>query len=182
MKKFISICAGVAVAVCAFATGVVGPNAPQSGVITFDGTFGLIYTNSFAYPFTTPPAVIATGLLTNNSPFTVSAVTTSNFVLTATTGATTNTQVAWQAYAPYPRLQYGTITNAAALATNIAFPFPYVYPPTVSIEGGNTNANGSVAVIGVTTTNFTILCNTANTNFWQAIGQAYTPGTQNVTY
>ena len=182
MKKTLSIGLSALIAVCAFATGAISPNTPQSGVVNYDATTTLAQTITFSYPFTVPPAVIANGLQTNNNPFTVSAVTISNFVLTVTTSASTNASVAWQAYAPYPRLQYGAAVNVAGTVTNVAFPFPYVFPPTISVEGANTNANAIVAITAITTTNFSILCNVANTNNWQATGPAFTPGANSVTY
>ena len=175
MKKLISIAAALGLAVNSFATGAVGVNPSQSGVLNYSAATTLIQTNAFAYPFQVAPAVIVNGLITNNAPFTVSAITTSNFVLTVTTLATTNASVAWQAFAPYPRLQYGSQAVLQATPTNIAFAVNYTVAPNVVITANTTNS--TAAATAVTVSNFTATVNANTTVNWQAIGQAYAPGT-----
>lgn len=162
-----------------FATGTEGVNPPQSGTLTFNGATGLSITNPFSFSYSSQPAVIIYPQATNNNPFTVSAVTISNFVLTVTSGATTNTSVNWISYAGYPRVQVGTnAITANAFVTN-AFPYPFVLPPIINIEGSTTNG---VGISSVTTTNFVETSNAAQSVYWGAFGVAYTPGLNTVTY
>lgn len=170
---------GVTLAYNAFATGNEGVNPPQSGVINFS-TGGLIVTNSFPFAYSSQPAVIAYSLNgTNNTPFVVSAVTLTNFVLTAFNGATTNASAAWASFAAYPRIYSGTnIIGANGLATN-AFPVPFVYPPVLVI--GDSLTNGYAAGV-TTTTNCTITGGPAETIYWQVLGYSFQPGLNTVTY
>lgn len=181
MKKlFISIIAGLALVSSSFATGNQGVNPPQSGVINFT-TGGLVVTTTFPFAYSSQPAVIAYSINgTNNAPFVVSAVTLTNFVLTAANGATTNGSAAWASFAAYPRVYAGTNQMGAnGLVTN-TFSVPYVYPPVISLSDSLTN--GAAACTTVTTTNFVITVTAAETVYWGALGNSYQPGLNNITY
>jgi hypothetical protein len=186
MKKLTSIGASLMLAFSALAAGVVGVNPPQSGVLNFDGATTLVQTKTFAYPFQTTPLVTINGLLTNNSPFTVSAVTTTGFTLTVTTLATTNASVAWQAFVGGTRLQSGILANTSASSTagwTNTFSYPYAAIPSVVVSGsalaGATN-NG-VTVSSVSTTGFSVATgNTNQTVYWQSVGTVYNPASENV--
>jgi hypothetical protein len=184
MKLFISIVvAAFALASESFATGVVQPNAPQSGVVNFTGT-NQGQTISFQPPFSVVPVMTLFGGLTNASPIT-NSVTATNFTISV---ASTNLSVAWTAYQGYPRIQFGT--NAASAATLITntFPVPFAFVPIVNIQQTATNAvAGSEPVVStITSTNFVIkFTDSTGTNqviYWGALGQAFAPGAQNVTY
>ena len=186
MKKIIlSAVAIAAIGFAAFATGVIGPNPPQAGTSTFSASTGLLVTNTFPYVYTTVPIVQLAGVSTNNGPFTATSVTVSNFVLTVTTASTTNNTVAWNSYAGYPRIQYGSqAVLAATVPTNVTFSTPYAYAPVVTIAPSALGAatNSIPVVTAITTTNFTLTSGANQTVNWHAIGTAYTPGANTVTY
>ena len=177
MKKIISLIGGMLLAANCFATGDYPVNSPQSGVQAYTGA---LQTNTitFSPQFTTVPIVQVFGSVTNASPITTT-VTVSNVVIVV---SSTNLSVAWNAYIGYPRLQYGSVANVGGTSTNITFPVPYAFPPTVNVEGSATNVFAIAAVTAITTTNFTILSGTTQTNSWSSIGTAYQPGASTVTY
>lgn len=166
-------------ALSAFATGSLGINQPQSGSSSFTASTGLSVTNTFTQAFASQPAVVIFPQATNNNPFTVSSVTLSNFVLTVTTGASTNVTVNWTAFAGFPRVQVGTNIFAGAGTVTNTFPVPYVLPPIINVEGSTTN---TVAATSVTTTNVIFQTLAAQTIYWGALGIAYAPGLNTVTY
>lgn len=179
MKKLIFLSALV-LAVQSFATGVVGNDQPQSGSIAFTNAQtvpGGRFTNSFAFQYTQRPVLVLSG---SAGPYVINSVTTTNFDVTTT--STNNTSVNWTAYLGYARIATGAPVCSANLATNITLPFTYAYPPIITVSASATNANSTVAITAVTTTNFTMLCNASQTNYWSAIGEAYSPGNQTVTY
>ena len=183
MKKIISIAAGFLLAVQCFATGSVPVNTAQGGYDNFttNGSAFTSITNVFEPPFTYPPVVslfLSSGP-TNALPFT-STVTATQLVVTINTA--TNCAVQWSAYPATVLQQWGAAANVATVPTNIAFATPYAYVPVVSIEGSSTNAAAVQAVTAITTTNFTLLSNQGQTNYWIAVGEVLNPGTQNVTH
>ncbi len=164
----------------AFATGAVGTDVPQSGVLTFTPTTGVYITNSFAYPYSQAPVLNLTAITTNSQPITNVSVTTTNFIVSANA---TNSQVAWNSFAGYQRIQYGTnAIQGSLLLTNVFNP-AYVYAPVVSVEGSTTNiVKGSVAISSITPTQ--VVFQFGDTNqvlYWMAIGTAATPGNNVVT-
>lgn len=182
MKKLLTIAAGFALAFQCFATGPIPINSPQTGTLNFvtNGASPLVITNQFVVGYTYPPVMqffLISGV-TNALPLTNTIVTTTNFAVSLATP--TNCTIAWSAFAGYPRFQFGTNITLAAVSTNIAFPTPYAQVPTVEIQELTTNA--TMSVTAVTTTNFTVLANTAAAFLWDSIGIAYTPGTATLTY
>jgi hypothetical protein len=183
MKKTLSIFALFALAAECFATGPLPINSYQSGFINF--TNGGSATNVYTFPvgFTYPPAVslFLVSANTNALPFT-NTVTTTNFttIINTTVNGATNATIAWTATPCSVFEQWSTTVNTAGVATNVAFPVPYVYPPMVNAQPNSTN--GFVAITAITTTNFTLLSNIAMTNYWNAIGEVVTPGTQPATH
>ena len=171
--KSLLVVSALSLASSVYATGAVGVNQPQSGVLNF--TNGGVVSNitTFPYPYQSVPVVKFFSDTTNATPLTNSAVTTTNFTLYIATS--TNASIAWTSYTGTPRIQYGVTPCTANVATNVSFPAPYAQVPVVTVSGANTNINGGVAVIAVTTTNFTIQCNVANTNQWTAIGISALP-------
>ncbi len=178
MNKLILLSAVLALEVQSFAAGVVGNDQPQSGVIfiTNAGSVGR-FTNSFPYQYTQRPVLVLSG---SAGPYTINSVTTTNFDVTTT--STNNTSINWSAYLGYARIQSGQVITVGDTTTNIAFAFTYAYPPIVTLSGRSTNALTMPAVVGVTTTNFSLLSNVAGTNQWVSIGESYAPGNQPVTY
>ena len=181
MKLFISIAAGVLLAVQCFATGSVPVNTPQSGFANFttNGSAFTSVTNTFEPPFTYPPSM---SFYLNSGPTNAlplaSTVTATNFILTINTA--TNCAIQWIANPAAALIQNGSVICTAGVATNVAFPNAYVYAPTVVI--GASNTNGYTAVYGVTITNFTLISNVLQTNSWISFGQDSNPGTQTVTH
>lgn len=168
------------------ATGSVGINQPQSGVMNFTAASGLFSSNMFPIPYSIPPAMVFTPATTNGTPVIVTAITTTNFILTITNGTTwnTNATIGWTAYLPYPRIQSGTnnIATVGALVTN-TFSAPYISPPAITLVGANTNSQlAIIGVVSVTATGFVYTSPTNQAVIWTAFGQAYAPGNQNVTY
>lgn len=165
----------------ASATGAVGPDAPQNGVLTFTPTTTVYITNSFPYPYSQPPIVLFQAISTNALPITNIFVTTTNFAVSANA---TNSQIAWNSYAGYQRLQYGTnAIQGSLLLTNVFNP-AYAYAPSVQISGSTTNglAGGLAAISSITPTQFVIqFGNTNQIIYWQAVGTGYAPGTSTVT-
>jgi hypothetical protein len=174
-----------------FATGVVGVNPPQSGVLAITNT-GIVR-NSVAFPtaYQSVPVMKffsdTTNLTLLINTATNSRVTATNFTLNAIS-TDTNGSVAWQAYIGTPRIQSGASLNTATLATNVTFPAPYAQVPVVVVTSMHTNA--PAGILAVTTTNFTFQCNVASTNRWIAIGITASPsdsastaaGKNNVNY
>lgn len=181
MKKIISILACVAVTGSVFATGLLPSNSAQSGFVNFTNGGSQSATVTFTPAFTYPPAmtVFLMTTPTNALPLT-NVVTSTNFTLSV--AASTNATIAWTAQPAACLMQWGNATNVAATATNISFPTPYLYPPNVVLTPSSTNATAVSAVTAVTTTNFTLLSNAAQTNQWTAVGEAVTAGTQIVTH
>jgi hypothetical protein len=179
MKLIISICAGALLALNVFATGVTSPNGYQVGVSTFSAASSLTQTNVFPIPYTTLPVIALSSSTTNNTPFSVSSVTVSNFILTVTTGSTTNQAVTWTSYPGSPRIQTGTVSVTAGTLSTNTFATPYAYTPTISIDSSTTNG---VAVNYISPTNFVVQSFATQTVYWQAIGTAYAPGASTVTY
>lgn len=164
----------------AFATGAVGTDVPQSGILTFTTAGGVYITNTFAYSYSQVPIVQFQAITTNAIPVTNVAVTLTNFIVSANT---TNSQVAWNSYAGYQRLQYGTNAVQGALLLTNAFNPAYAYNPVVSIEGSSTNGlSGGIAVSSVSPTQFVIqFGNTNQVIYWTAIGTSFAPGNNVVT-
>lgn len=176
MKNFFKSLIAVAIlgmATSVFATGAVGVNPAQSGVLVF--TNGGVVSNVFTFPYSyqSVPVVKFFSDTTNATPMTNSAVTTTNFTLYIATS--TNANIAWSSYIGTPRIQAATTVCFANVATNVAFPAPYAQVPVVVLTGGNTNINGNTAITAVTTTNFTIQCNVNNTNQWMSFGISAIP-------
>jgi hypothetical protein len=174
MKKLISIGASFILAVSAFATGNEGVNPAQGGVLTPASGVSSI-TNTFAFPYQTVPLMIVYAGATNSTPIT-NAITTTNFTLSYPVNGSTNASFVWQAFVGGTKMCFGSSTNVAATSTSITFPFAYATPPVVVATGqGGTNSQNVVSVTAVTTTNFSLLANASQTNYWQAIGTVYSP-------
>ena len=171
--KSLLVVSALSIASSVYATGAVGVNQPQSGVLNFTNGGVVSKITTFPYPYQSVPVVKFFSDTTNATPLTNSAVTTTNFTLYIATS--TNASIAWTSYTGTPRIQSGVTLNTAGLATNITFPAPYAFAPTVVVTGGSTNSTAGVAVIAVTTTNFTIVCNAANTNQWISFGISALP-------
>lgn len=161
----------MALASSVYATGAVGINPPQSGVLNVTNTGIVSNTVTFPYPYQSVPVMRFFSDTTNLTPIinaaTNSTVTSSNFTLNAISSVT-NGSVAWQSFIGTPRIQAGVSLNTATLATNVSFPAPYAFPPVVVITSMQTNS--AACVIAVTTTNFTFQCNQASTNQWISFG------------
>jgi len=177
MNKFLSIVGVLAVALNTFATGAYQIDSPQSGVVIFTGT-NQSQTITFAPGYSRIPVMQVFGSSTNASPIT-NSVTSTNFTLSV---ASTNLSVAWNSFIGYPRLQKGTFVAGGGTNFTVTFATPYAYAPVVSVDGSSTNSSAITGLSSVTTTNFTVLAGATTTNQWQAIGEAYAPGLQNVTY
>lgn len=175
MKKILSSLALLALAVNCFATGNLGVNPYQSGVISVvtNGASTLFYTNQFPLPYQSVPVVILYN--TGNTAATplTNSVTTTNFIVEVATP--TNTTIAWQAYIGTPRFQAGTNSTLATVSTNIPFPYPYAQTPVVQCQQYSTNSAAEIAVTGITLTNFTVLCNLTEGFSWGAFGIAPAP-------
>ena len=127
------------------------------------------------------PVVQLNAITTNSQPITNVFVTTTNFAVSANA---TNSQVAWNAFAGYQRLQYGTNAIQGALLVTNTFNPAYVYNPVVTISGSVTNglAGGLACVSSVSPTQFVIqFGNTNQVVYWTAIGTASAPGNNVVT-
>jgi hypothetical protein len=189
MKKTILSLVATAITLCAFADGVIQNNSVQSGITTFTFATALIQTNTFPVPYTTLPVVTVYSTATNDTPFTVSSVTLSNFILTVTAPAagTTNCSVIWNSYAGYPRIQSGTLAANDALLNTNTFTVPYAATPQVFIQNtvfGSTTNTIAPTVITTTTTNFIVQFTAGTTNQsigWMSIGTAYAPGVKEAT-
>lgn len=186
MKKILSLCAMLGLAVNCFGTGSFPLNTPQTGFVNFttNGSAFIVSTNLFEPPFTYPPAMtfwLSSGA-TNALPFTNSILTATNFAISINTP--TNATIQWTAYPAACMVQFGSQTNMAGISTNVTFVTPYAFPPVVVLTPVTTNVTAVAAVTAVTTTNFTILCNLQTTNYWQAVGETYpgNAGTQTVTH
>ena len=182
MKTSISIFAALALTVSAFADGAIQANSPQAGVLTFNATTGLVITNSYPIPYTAQPIVTVYSSSTNNTPFTVSGVTLTNFILTVSANATTNASVTWSSYVGYPRFQTGFSSLTAGTPYTNAFSTPYAFTPILNIEGSATNSAASVGIISITVTNFIIQSYISQTAYWSLLGTAYSAGVNTVTY
>lgn len=181
MKKILSILAGVALTVECFATGAIGVNPSQNGIISIvtNGAATLLYTNTFPYPFQSVPVVALFNLgNTNALPFT-NVVTSTNFILQLNTP--TNTTVAWQAFIGTPRIQSGTNATIGTITTNIPFAGPYAYNPIVVCQSFSTNAEAAIAVTAVTITNFTVRCNLTEMFNWISFGISPIPSASDNT-
>lgn len=181
MKKLLAILATAALAINCFATGDVGNDLPQSGVLNFTAVTTIQITNTFSTPYSTIPVVQLTLVTTNASPVTNLFVTTTNFAVGVNT---TNSTVAWAAFKGFPRVQTGT--NAVQTLGKItnSFATPFFYQPIVQVTGSTTNAvSGVINVTQVTTTNFVVqFGDTNNILYWGALGICTQPGTSTVTY
>ena len=181
MKKFISIAAGLLLAVQCFATGSVPLNTPQAGVLNFttNGASPLVITNSFAPGFSYPPVMqfFLTSGPTNALPLTNTIITATNFAVSLATP--TNCTVAWNAFLGYPRIQVGTNAITAGTPITNTFTVAYAYPPTLNIEGSTTNGIG---ITGITTTGFILTSAQTQAVGWSAFGISATPGPSTVTY
>lgn len=175
MKNLVKLIAVVSllVGLNSYAAGAVGVNPPQSGVISFTNAGVVSNVFTFPYAYQSVPVVKFFSDTTNATPLTNTAVSATGFTLYIATS--TNANIAWTSYIGTPRIQSGVTLNTAAVATNISFPAPYAYVPQVVLTGGNTNINGNAVVTAVTTTNFTLLCNVANTNQWMSFGISALP-------
>ncbi len=186
MKFILSLVLTVGLALESFGTGAFPNNLTQTGTTTYSVSTGLILTNTFAETFTVIPLVQVFPTSTNGAPFVVSAVTVSNFILTATANTPTNCSAFWQASLGYPRIQSGTNVLTGATPLLITFPTPYAagYAPTVTVSGSTTNLNSIIGVnpVNVTYTNFTVLGNNTGVVTWQSFGICPTPGATTVTY
>jgi hypothetical protein len=176
MKKILSIGAALMLAVTVFATGNEGVNPPQAGILTPANGVTAI-TNQFAFPFQTTPLMVVYAAATNSTPIT-NTITTTNFTISYPANGSTNASFVWQAFVGGTKMCFGSLTNVAATATNVAFPFAYALPPVVTASGQGTNAANVIGITAVTTTNFTLLANASQTNYWHAIGTVYNPQTE----
>ena len=190
----LSVCAGLALGLTAVslmlpsarATGFEGVNPSQQGTLYYTGATGLVLSNTFAFPFTVPPAMVFTPQSTNGSPFTVNSITLTNFSYTVTANSATNCAINWSAVPGYPRVQTGTCVSGGGTNFTVTFPVQYALltVPTVTAIGGlaGTPTNGYVTITSVTSSNFVIQTAANCTNQWQAFGYSYTPGLYPVTY
>jgi len=173
MKKILLICAAATLAVSAFATGSVGVNPPQSGVITVTNGAQSV-TNTFAYPFQTTPVLVVYCNATNGTPVTNNFVTTTNFAISFPV-AGTNDAYSWQAYVGGTRMQSGSVISGGGTNVTVTFANAYAVAPVVVVTGNSTNAANTIGIPAITTTNFTILSNGNSTNQWISVGTVYNP-------
>ena len=177
MKKIISIGASLVLAVNVFATGNLGVNTPQSGVLLSTNLVTGI-TNTFAQPFQSTPLLYVFASATNGTPVTNAFVTTTNFGITFPVNGSTNNSFAWSAFVGGTKLQSGANTNTAAASTTITFPTTYALPPVVVVTPqGGTNAANVAAVTSITSSNFVLLANASQTNYWMSVGTVAYPQT-----
>lgn len=155
---------------------------PQTGSFTFSAATGLTTNLFFVSQYSQPPVVLLYPGTTNNSPLALSAITTSNFNLTVTTGSTTNVTVVWYAQPAAWRIQSGTNTVTAATPLLVTFPAPYFSIPAVSLSQNSTNSSAIISVTGLTRTNFTVTGTATGQFGWSSFGPAYTAGYNAVTY
>lgn len=181
MKKFISTVL-VSLLSAAAMCGVIGIDSQQNGVATFSESSGLVTNISLPIPFSQRPIIAIYPSATNNGPFSVTLVTTTNFTLTATTASTTNASVYWVASAGFARIQSGTNTVTAGTPLLLTYPVPYAFLPTVSVTSPSTNVNAIIGVTGVTRTNCTITSTTSGQFQWSSFGTSFAPGANAVTY
>lgn len=181
MKKTILSLFATAITFCAFADGVLQNNSPQSGISTFTSATTLTATNVFPAPYTTMPVVTVYSTSTNNYPWTVSSVSLTNFILTVSANTTTNNSIIWNSYAGYVRIQSGTNAVTGGTPVTNTFSPAYAYAPVVTT--GN-SGQGTNNLVGITVSTTQLIINSvASQNVqWQAIGTAYTPGVNTVTY
>ena len=181
MKKTILSLIATAITFYAFADGVIQNNGLQSGISTFSSSTSLLITNVFPVPYTTMPVVTLNSTSTNNYPWTVSAVSLTNFVLTVSSGTTTNNSIIWNSYAGYPRCQFGTnAVTGGTLLTNVFVP-PYAYPPSVEASGSAAGTN-NIFTMTVTATQMVITSQASQNISWYALGISFSPGISPVTY
>lgn len=180
MKKLFLTLLGLTLVNATFATGVIQNNAFQTGSSTFTASSGLLVTNTFPVPYTIAPIVQVSSSVTNNTPFSVSAVTLTNFVLTVTTAATTNVSVNWAAYPGYPRILTGTNSITAGTFVTNTFNPSFAYIPIMNFTGFATN--GGASIISLTPSNFIESAAVTQGVQWGAFGIAYQPGLSTVTY
>lgn len=182
MKRIFSLALVFGLVLTGLGTGIEPQNQPQTGTATFTGTSTTTQTITFPINYTIAPVITLQPQTTNGVPYTISAITVSNFVLVATGYATTNDVVNWTAYLGYPRIAQGVVITVANTVTNVSFPFPYAYVPVVTTSDTTSNLVYHGGVLNVTTTNFSMSSNLASTNQWSAMGQAFAPGTSPVTF
>lgn len=184
MKKLILSLTLALVAYGVYATGDFNNNSVQNGQIALNTFTGNTWTNTFPIPYTVVPIVYLFPVSTNGAPFSLTSVTTSNFVVSSTANTPTNCAVNWQAQLPFTRIETGTNTVVTAVPLVVTFPVPYAYPPLVTGTFSTTNGAPSLAVNPqtTTTTNFTILENLGGIATWSAIGSTFIPGATIVTY
>jgi hypothetical protein len=160
-----------------FATGVLN-DIPQAGVLTFTAATGLKQTNSFPVAYSHVPFVTVKSSSTNSTPFTLSAITSSNFVLTVTADSTTNNAITWNSSPGTLRMQQGTVTlTAGALSTN-SFAAAFSATPVVSL-GVTSGTNVSATV---SSTRIILLSVPGQTVSYTAVGYTLNPGDNVLTY
>lgn len=163
-------------AISASATGTLGPNPPQSGVINYTGT-NQSATVTFPYPFQTTPLLFLQAAATNSTPLTNSVLTTTNFTVTV---AATNASLTWSAYVGGTRLQSGTNSITGGTPVTNTFAFPYSQLPVIVASGSSTNtASAAVAVTSFSTTGFVIQSTTSQAVSWIAVGTVANPASAN---
>jgi len=169
MKKIFSILTGLVLAVNCFATGSLGVNPQQSGVITVvtNGAASLYYTNTFPSPYQSVPVVTLFNLGNTNALPLTNSVTSTNFIVELNTP--TNTTIAWQSYIGTPTIQSGSFTNTTATSQAVSFARPFAQLPVVVLTSAVTNA-GAAAITAITLTNFTMIQNLSTTNYYMAFG------------
>lgn len=187
MKKIFLTSVLALASVAAFASGILGTDQPQQGILTAAIGGPFLLTNNFNPPFSVTPVVIITPITTNAYPFTNTVITTTNMIVAV---GNTNSQIAFSAFIGYPLMQIGTnASSGLALVTN-TFTIPYATAPVISLTSSLLSTNSAVvsAIMGTNSPNsitgFVINLGVPTNQpvYWQAIGQAYRPGTRTVTY
>ena len=181
MKKIISILAGLGLGASVFATGSVGVNPAQNGILNLTNGLASI-TNTFAYPFQVAPVMFFYATATNQTPITNNFVTTTNFSISYPVNASTNGIVAWTAYVGGTRMQAGSIAfNSGTVTTNISFANAYYTAPNVVVTGGvlGNNTNAFPVVTAITATNFTLSAGETQTVQWMSVGTVANPASEN---
>lgn len=181
MKPLISIALALLLPLGAMATGAVGTDPAQNGVITYDNVTWAA-TNTFSFPFSTIPIVLFYPSSATAFPYT-NTVSKTGFELDLNSVTASNLTVSWSAYVGTPRIEYGQVTSTThPLQTNTFSP-TYAFTPNLVIcpVANKTNA---VYISSVTSSNFvldygvTVVGETVN---FQAIGTAFQPGNNPVS-
>lgn len=196
MKSLISIALALVLPLGAWATGSVPTDQPQNGVLTYDNTTWSI-SNSFPYPYSTVPIVLFYPSSASAFPYT-NTVSTTGFNLDIASATGSNLTVNWSAYVGYQRLERGSIVTPNTVRYTNSFSPIYAFTPQLSLVGTSGAVSGTVTtntgsvtnlvlnvpvVTSVTPSNFIFTVGSTNqTIYWSAIGTAFAPGGNIVTY